>query len=57
MAFPDTRTGSNAWMPSLWSVGARFSITGCSRITSSSTSQTSGLSRSTIFFALFMVVQ
>ncbi len=28
IAFPSTSTGSNAWMPSRWSVGARLSITG-----------------------------
>ena len=44
-------TGSNAWMPRRCSVGARFSSTGCSRMTSSRMSQTSGRSFSTIFFA------
>jgi len=33
---PSINTGSNAWIPSLCSVGARFSSTGCSRITSAS---------------------
>ncbi len=42
IALPSTSTGSNAWMPRRWSVGARFSSTGCSAMTSSSTSQTSG---------------
>ena len=36
-------------------VGARFSITGCSLMTSSSTSQTSGRSLSTIFLAFFIL--
>ena len=35
-------TISQAWIPSLWSVGARLSITGCSLMTSSRTSHTSG---------------
>ena len=39
MALPSTSCGSNAWMPSRCSVGARFSSTGCSVMTSSSTSQ------------------
>ena len=56
IAFPSIRTGSNACMPSLWSVGARLSSTGCSRITSSKISQTSGRSFSTIRLAAFMVV-
>ena len=42
IALPSTSTGSNAWMPRRCSVGARFSSTGCSAMTSSSTSQTSG---------------
>jgi hypothetical protein len=46
--------GSNAWMPRRWSVGARFSSTGCSAMTSSSTSQTSGVIESTYFFAALM---
>ena len=29
MARPSTRIGSKAWIPSLWSVGARFKSTGC----------------------------
>ena len=28
MALPSTSTGSNAWMPMRWSVGARLSSTG-----------------------------
>ena len=32
MALPSMRTGSNAWMPRRWSVGARFRRTGCSLI-------------------------
>jgi len=28
MAFPSTRTGSNAWMPRRWSVGARLRARG-----------------------------
>ena len=56
IAFPSINFGSNAWSPSLWSVGALLSKTGCSLITSSSTSQTSGVSLSTSFFAAFIVV-
>ena len=51
---PSTSFGSNAWMPRRWSVGARFSSTGCSAITSSRTSQTSGVIESTYFFAALM---
>ena len=54
IALPSTSTGSNAWMPSRCSVGARLSSTGCSLITSSSTSQTSGIIESTIFLAALM---
>src|SRR5947207_812688 len=54
IALPSTRTGSKAWMPRRWSVGARFSSTGCSAMTSSSTSQTSGTIESTCFFAALM---
>ena len=54
IALPSTSTGSNAWMPRRCSVGARFSSTGCSAITSSSTSQTSGTIVSTIFLAALM---
>ncbi len=56
IALPSIRIGSNAWRPKRWSVGARFNITGCWRITDARTSQTSGVSRSTIFFAALMVV-
>ena len=55
MASPSTSMGSKDWMPNRCSVGARFSITGCSLITCSSASQTSGRPRSTIFLALLMV--
>ena len=54
MALPSTRIGSKAWMPRRCSVGARFSSTGCSAMTSSSTSQTSGTIESTIFLAALM---
>src|SRR5919197_817443 len=54
MALPSTSTGSNAWMPRRWSVGARLRRTGCSWMTSSSTSQTSGIIESTIFLAALM---
>ena len=54
IALPSTRTGSNAWMPRRCRVGARFSSTGCSWMTSSSTSQTSGIIESTIFLAALM---
>ena len=40
-------------MPRRCRVGARFSMTGCSLMTSSRTSQTAVSMRSTIFFALF----
>ena len=56
IALPSTSFGSNAWMPRRWSVGARFSSTGCSRITSSRMSQTSGRSFSTRRLAALMVV-
>ena len=54
IALPSTSTGSKAWIPRRWSVGARFSSTGCSLMTSSSTSQTCGRARSTMRFALLM---
>jgi hypothetical protein len=54
MALPSTSTGSNAWMPRRCRVGARLSSTGCSRMTSSSTSQTCGRERSTIRLADLM---
>ena len=56
IALPSTSIGSKAWIPSRWSVGARFSSTGCSRITSSRKSHTSGRCCSTISFAALMVV-
>ena len=54
MALPSTSCGSKAWMPRRCSVGARFSRTGCSVMTSSSTSQTTGRARSTIRLADLM---
>ena len=54
IALPSTSCGSKAWMPSRCSVGARFSSTGCSRMTSSSTSHTTGRWRSTIRLADLM---
>ena len=54
IALPSTSTGSNAWMPRRCRVGARFSSTGCSRMTSSSTSHTCGRARSTMRLALLM---
>ena len=55
IALPSIKMGSKAWIPRRCSVGARLSITGCSRMTYSSASQTSGSSRSTINFAALMV--
>ncbi len=55
IAFPSIRTGSKAWTPSRCSVGARLSITGSWRMTSSRASQTSRFSFSTIFLACLMV--
>ncbi len=46
---------SNAWRLNLWRVGALFNITGCSLITSSKASHTTGASCSTKFLAIFMV--
>ena len=40
IALPPINTGSKAWIPSLCRVGARLSNTGCSLITSSTTSHT-----------------
>ena len=54
IALPSTSTGSNAWIPRRCSVGARFRRTGCSAMTSSRTSQTSGIIDSTIFLAALM---
>jgi hypothetical protein len=56
IALPSISTGSKAWMPRRCSVGARFRSTGCSRITSSRMSHTSGRSFSTIRLAALMVV-
>ncbi len=56
IALPSIRIGSKAWMPRRCSVGARFRRTGCSRMTSSRMSQTSGRSFSTSFFACFTVL-
>ncbi len=56
MALPSIRIGSNAWMPRRCSVGARFSMIGCSLITSSRMSHTTGVPDSTSFFAALMVV-
>ena len=55
IALPSTSTGSNAWIPSLCSVGARFNITGWSLITSSNISHTSGRNLSTILFAFLIL--
>ena len=54
IALPSTSCGSKAWMPRRCSVGARFSSTGCSRMTSSRTSHTTGRARSTIRLADLM---
>ena len=54
MALPSTSSGSKAWMPRRCSVGARLSSTGCSAMTSSRMSQTSGTIDSTIFLAALM---
>jgi hypothetical protein len=51
MALPSTRMGSKAWMPRRCSVGARLRRIGCSLMTSSRMSQTSGRSFSTNFLA------
>ena len=55
IALPSIKIGSKAWIPNLWSVGALLRRIGCSLITSSSISHTSGLSVSTIFLADFRV--
>src|SRR5262247_606501 len=57
MAFPSTRMGSKAWMPRRCRVGARFRSTGCSLITSSRMSHTSGRSFSTYFLAALMQLE
>ena len=54
IAFPSINMGMKAWMPNRCNVGARFSITGLSLITSSKMSHTSGRARSTILLALLM---
>ncbi len=56
IALPSTSNGSNAWIPSLCKVGALFKRIGCSLMTSSNISHTSGVSLSTSFFAALMVV-
>ena len=56
MALPSISIGSNAWIPKRCNVGARFNKIGCSRITSSKISQTTGSWLSTIFFAALIVV-
>ena len=55
IALPPTSLGSNAWIPNLWSVGARFNITGCSWITSSTISQILSSCASINFLAPFML--
>ena len=55
IALPSISTGSKAWMPRRCKVGARLSSTGCSRMTSSRMSQTSGRSFSTMRLAALMV--
>src|ERR687893_479706 len=57
MALPSTSTGSNAWMPRRWSVRAGLTRTGGSWMTSSSTSQTSGIIETTIFLAALVQAQ
>ena len=54
MALPSISCGSKAWMPRRCSVGARLSSTGCSVMTSSRTSHTTGRARSTIRLADLM---
>ena len=54
IALPSTSCGSKAWMPSRCSVGARLSSTGCSEMTSSSTSHTCERPRSTMRLADLM---
>ena len=56
IALPSISTGSNAWMPRRCSVGARFSITGCSLMHLFEDVPDLGRSFSTIFFALLMVL-
>ncbi len=56
MARPSTNTGSKAWMPRRWRVGARLSMTGCSLITDSRASHTAGEPLSTSFLAALMLL-
>ena len=55
MALPSMSLGMNAWIPSLWSVGARFSSTGLSITTVSRMSHTSGVALSAMRLALLML--
>ena len=55
MALPPTSFGSKAWIPSLCSVGARLSNTGCSVITSSTISHTHSSLVSINFLAPLML--
>ena len=54
--WPDLGSGTSFYRPIKDDVGALFSNTGCSLITSSKTSQTSGVSLSTNFLAALIVV-
>ena len=56
IARPSTKIGSNAWIPSLWRVGARLSNTGCSRIISSKISHTWSSILSIWFLAFLMLL-
>ena len=56
MALPSTRIGSNACIPNLCNVGARFSSTGCPCITSSNTFETIGSFFCSNFFAALMLL-
>ena len=53
IALPSISLGSNAWMPSLCNVGARFNKTGCSLTTFSKAAQTSSSIFSYLLFAFF----
>ena len=55
IASPSINLGSKAWTPSLWSVGALLSITGCSLTITSKASQTALVSFSTSFLACLIV--
>jgi hypothetical protein len=57
IALPSISFGWKAWIPSLCSVGARFSNTGCPLRTFSKISQTTGSFLSIIFLADFTVLQ